>query len=67
MEGETISSGGAEIVERIPVKGELCLETKGKVQNAPCRHILHRHQKKSHRNIRGLFFRCLKMCFFDQV
>lgn len=32
MEGETISRGGAELVERIPVKGELCLETKGKVQ-----------------------------------
>lgn len=32
MEGEAISQGGAEIVERIPVKGELCLEIKGKVQ-----------------------------------
>lgn len=65
MEGETISQGGAEIVERIPVKGELCLEKRGRCKNAPCRHILHRHQKKSHRNMRGLFFRCLKIRFSD--
>ncbi len=32
MAGETISQGGAEVVEQIPVKGELCLEIKGKVQ-----------------------------------
>lgn len=32
MGGEPISSGGAEFVEQVPIKGELCLEIKGKVQ-----------------------------------
>lgn len=32
MGGETISPGGAEFVKQVPLKGELCLEIKGKVQ-----------------------------------
>ena len=67
MGGETISQGGAEFAVHVSIKGELCLETKGKVQICINGHILHRHQKKEPQvNTWTLFFR-LKICFFDQV